>query len=546
MTADVAEGLKHSEDIDVDVVVEGVLQWLSLPSNQHWLLVIDNVDRDHLSKEKDPQAYDVKEYFPAADHGSILITSRLASLARYWEDLKVGKVDDNQAKNILENNAGKPIEDADLIITRLNGLPLALTQAGSYLRETNMETIKYIKYYDTTWKDLMEEQDEFPLQEYADRSVLTTWTISYKQVQGQNEEAAGLLKLWGFLDCGDLWYGLIANATASRLDGNMETPSWLQQLAQSERRFHKALRLLSRYSLVDAIDDTKSHSMHSVLHAWCCQLAEGGERRTLCWLAAGLVAEMVPSEAEPEYWKLRKRLLPHGSRVYRALDEEWPKHLHEVDEPAVSPGIFFQLGVLLTYQTKLCEAEKMFMQALAGYEKAFGAEHISTLGTVDNLGILYAYQGKLDEAVKMYVRALAGKEKALGIEHTSTLNTVNNLGALYRDQGKLDEAEKLYYRALVGQEKALGIEHTSTLNSVNNLGLLYAYQGKRDEAEKMLLRARVGKERALGIEHISTLRTVNNLGLLYADQGKRDEAEKMLLRALVGKGRHLAQSTHQH
>ncbi|KAJ9640885.1 hypothetical protein H2199_005553 [Coniosporium tulheliwenetii] len=63
LTADAAEALKHS-DIDVDVVVGGVLQWLSLPSNQHWLLIIDNVDRDHLNKGKDPQAYDVKEFFP--------------------------------------------------------------------------------------------------------------------------------------------------------------------------------------------------------------------------------------------------------------------------------------------------------------------------------------------------------------------------------------------------------------------------------------------------------------------------------------------------
>jgi hypothetical protein len=37
----------------------------------------------------------------------------------------------------------------------------------------------------------------------------------------------------------------------------------------------------------------------------------------------------------------------------------------------------------------------------------------------------------------MYQRALAGWEKALGPDHTSTLDTVHNLGNLYRDQGKL-------------------------------------------------------------------------------------------------------------
>ncbi|KAJ9641089.1 hypothetical protein H2199_005757 [Coniosporium tulheliwenetii] len=73
-TADAAEALKHS-NIDVDVV-----------------------------------AYNVKEFFPPADHGSILITSRLASLQRYGDGLKVDKVNDEQAKVILENNAGKSIK----------------------------------------------------------------------------------------------------------------------------------------------------------------------------------------------------------------------------------------------------------------------------------------------------------------------------------------------------------------------------------------------------------------------------------------------------
>jgi tetratricopeptide (TPR) repeat protein len=61
--------------------------------------------------------------------------------------------------------------------------------------------------------------------------------------------------------------------------------------------------------------------------------------------------------------------------------------------------------------------------------------------------LFYASQGRYKEAEDMYQRALAGYEKALGPEHTSTLDTVNNLGLLYRDQGKLAEAEAMYQRA---------------------------------------------------------------------------------------------------
>jgi tetratricopeptide (TPR) repeat protein len=74
----------------------------------------------------------------------------------------------------------------------------------------------------------------------------------------------------------------------------------------------------------------------------------------------------------------------------------------------------------------------------------------------------------------MYRRALAGYEKALGQDHTSTLHAVSNFGSLYRAQGKLDKVEEMYKRTLTGREKALGRDHTSTLHIVNNLGLLYA------------------------------------------------------------------------
>jgi tetratricopeptide (TPR) repeat protein len=50
----------------------------------------------------------------------------------------------------------------------------------------------------------------------------------------------------------------------------------------------------------------------------------------------------------------------------------------------------------------------------------------------------------------MFMRALAGYEKAPGSNHTSTLFAVNNLGLLYLDQGKLAEAEQMYQRALLG------------------------------------------------------------------------------------------------
>jgi tetratricopeptide (TPR) repeat protein len=62
---------------------------------------------------------------------------------------------------------------------------------------------------------------------------------------------------------------------------------------------------------------------------------------------------------------------------------------------------------------------------------------------LDSLGYMYSNQGRHEEAEKMYLRALQGTEKAWGPEHTLTLETVNNLGSLYAKLGRLDKAEKM-------------------------------------------------------------------------------------------------------
>ena len=51
--------LKHPI-IDIDVEVRECLWWLSLPSNRHWFLIFDNVDRDYHNKDNS-QAYSVKD-----------------------------------------------------------------------------------------------------------------------------------------------------------------------------------------------------------------------------------------------------------------------------------------------------------------------------------------------------------------------------------------------------------------------------------------------------------------------------------------------------
>ena len=95
---------------ELDGAVEDVLLWFSQSLNERWLLIYDNVDQDFSPGTSDLQAFNLREYLPEADQGSVLITSRLTNL---WHlggsDIRVGPVTEFQAENILINSIGEPV-----------------------------------------------------------------------------------------------------------------------------------------------------------------------------------------------------------------------------------------------------------------------------------------------------------------------------------------------------------------------------------------------------------------------------------------------------
>ena len=79
----------------------------------------------------------------------------------------------------------------------LDGLPLAIAQAAAFLHESGYDLKTYIGFYEHQWKELMNSRDweGAPLQDYPDRSVWTTWAISYNAIRERHVPAANLLLL---------------------------------------------------------------------------------------------------------------------------------------------------------------------------------------------------------------------------------------------------------------------------------------------------------------------------------------------------------------
>ena len=325
--------------------------------------------------------------------------------------------------------------------------------------------------------------------DYKERTLYSTWNVSFEQIREQDPAAAELLRLMAYMDNQDMWYDLFQRGVG-------DEPAWWVDVLKNRVRFNKAISILHNYSLLEVSEGR--YSLHTCVHDWTLEYLNHKFDLEKCRIAIHCVATNVSDRSEAEYWVSNRRVLPHAHRV------DHVRFKAAIDWDGIEPGDMFRFAALYRESDSNEEAEEMYKRILQGYEQAWGPEHTSTLNTVNNLDALYADQGKMAKAEEMYKRVLEGKEKARGPEHTLTLDTVNNLDNLYANQGKIAKAEEMYKQALEGYEQAWGPEHTSTLDTVNNLSALYANQSKTVEAEEIYIRALQGYEQAVGKDNWRT------------------------------------------
>lgn len=69
------------------------------------------------------------------------------------------------------------------LVNLFQGLSLAIDQIGLYMRETGTNTFQYMKLYEKTWGQLMTQEHQFAFQEDRAPIILTTWTVSFNELQ---------------------------------------------------------------------------------------------------------------------------------------------------------------------------------------------------------------------------------------------------------------------------------------------------------------------------------------------------------------------------
>ena len=165
----------------VDEDPKVVKQWLSNTRN-HWLLIIDNAD---------DLSFDVSEFFPLGDRGSILLSTRnpYCKIHSTVGSCELGQLNMDEAVTLLlkasgtEDVADEAVRKKAIIITQTLGfLALAIVQAGAYIRRAFCSIDEYCDVYNRHPQKLLKSLP-FEAGSNYKYSVYTTWEISIEAIE---------------------------------------------------------------------------------------------------------------------------------------------------------------------------------------------------------------------------------------------------------------------------------------------------------------------------------------------------------------------------
>ena len=555
--------LSTQYEADQQKIVASVIRWLI--SHRDWLLIIDNLEERTL----------IQPILPALHSGSLLLTTRMQALGTIAQPLAMERMTVQEGAQLLLRRAGRILPGASLngvsmqevalaeaIVEAMDGLPLAIDQAGAYIEETQCSLADYWALYQSSAVTLLNEPDkhsDYPV------SVVKTFTLAFEKIQQRNLEAIELLCACSFLAPDAIPEQLL-------IKGAPLLGSCFLALTSHPWHYQAAVKDLLAYSLMHRQGEAKILTMHRLVQAIIQESLPEMVQKAWVERIIQLVNQSFPADRltrlTVEQWAWCGQLLAHAL-VGAALSERWQDAFPDVSQFLLKTANYLRdraryreaeplyeramvvctreqgsshpltalcrlhRGLLYEYEGKDSEAEPLYLQSLAICERELGPIHTDTIQCLNTLAALYNYQGRYKEAEPLYLRALATCEQELGPIHLDTTQALNNLAVLYGLQGRYEAAEPLLQRALSTREQTIGLTHPSTAASLNNLATLYRKQEHYEKAEPLYQRALAICEEKLGPSHPSTATSLNNLALVYRAQGKYSEAEPLYQRALA-------------
>lgn len=450
------------------------LQW-----HPGWLLIFDNVE--------DPD--DLRPYLGSLTGGDYLATSRRAT---GWHaiapTMSLGVLASDASTDLLCTLAlDRPTlsqrRQAMALARELGYLPLALEQAGAYLRQTGTDIESYRRELGLMLSKAADGID-------PQRTIARIWDQTLSAITDRDPLAVTLLHSLAWL-------------APDNIPRTLLVP-----LAPDRVALDEALGVLHAYSMVtfSGPDVTIHRLLQAVLRNF--QAAPGSTPR---------------GRTETERI-LRTAVYPDGNDE-PAPNDRW-QHLipHLIACAFTSPSGSRTDEALSAYQTAADYLKEMgqelraiplFQAVLSQHERALGSGHPDTLQSRDHLAGSYYSIGDQRKAIPLYAENLTCRRRVLGESHPETLKNSTMLAHAYRMAGDPERAILLYEGSLSRSVSTLGDHAPDALHICIGLAGAYKWAGDLHRAISLFESTLSKYEQTLGTTHPSTLESRNQLAGAY-------------------------------
>ncbi|MFC7273585.1 tetratricopeptide repeat protein [Paractinoplanes rhizophilus] len=443
---------------------------------------------------------------------------------------------------------GRP-EDAvvaEVLAAELGYLPLALRQAGAYLRETRTGLATYLADLRTDPAGTLEA---VAAGDAAERAVARVWSMTLTRITELEPLAIRLLAVLSCLAPDDLPRDV------------------LHHLGEARPRVDRALGVLASYHMITLTGTTVA--VHRLVQS-VVAAGQRDDRPETLRAAMRALTETRPggdASVRPETWPRWATLSPHINALARAcpddvggadlaallgehalFDQSQGRYrakfeaearalrIEEAEFGPDHPFVAVRLNNLANTVVALgypADAEPLQRRSLAITERAFGPDHPDVAIRLNNLALTLIDLGRPAEAEPLQRRALAVTESTLGAGHPAVATRLGNLAITLTELGRPAEAELLQRRALSTTENALGPDHPNVALRLTNLASCLDALDRPADSEPLLRRAVRIMEATYGPEHPHVAITMGSLGIVLLRLNRPEEAEPLLRTALA-------------
>ncbi|KAF6819161.1 Nephrocystin-3-like protein 3 [Colletotrichum sojae] len=525
--------IPRRDDPDVDVL-KLVKNWLEDGQRRRWLLVIDNADdtevffpptnkKTDVATANQPSQTDtvVGHYIPECSHGSVLITTRNrqvgVKMTRGKPPIQVVEMTDGEANELLGSlleGIDFTAEEASLLSSRLEHLPLALAQAASFILENSSTISEYVKLLDQSDFSLVDRLSEHfetvGRDSETPHALTTTWLISFVQIERQQPLTGDVLSVISLLDRQTIPRAIVREYCYARL---------LER--KVELAITEALGTLQAFSFITKASDD-SYNMHRLVQLITHKrMMDRGVMDHFSGDAVSAVDNVFPF-GKHENRELCEKYLPHALAVLNCAGDG-----PEAPQARKQAALSKEVGSYLKYRGRYKDAGRYLTRSYEIRKAVFGPEHPDTIHAQQSLAQIYRKQGRSGEAAEIYQHILKHHRKLFDEESPTILTDKYNLAFAYFDLGRLAEAEELCSSALEGSKKSFGEEHYSTLDCMSLLARIFMHQNRPEEAlGYFILDFEISKKLG-GLGEQGTLTAMHNLASIYFRLGRLDEAEEL-------------------